>query len=117
MFDKVIEISMLFDFYGQLLTEKQREVMHLYYEDDFSLGEIAEDLGISRQAVHDTIKKSERVLKEYEEKLKLFARFKETEYAFNQVIDIINSLLKQYNNDKSLSSELNKIKEIIKDNS
>ena len=70
-FGKIAETSLLYDFYGALLTDKQREVMALYHEENLSLSEIASEFGISRQAVHDTLKKAEQALKEYEEKLKL----------------------------------------------
>ncbi len=73
--DKIYEQTMLFDFYGELLTEHQRSV----YEDavyrDMSLGEIAEERGISRQGVHDLIKRCDRILQEYESKLHLVERF------------------------------------------
>ncbi|MCD5410160.1 MAG: HTH domain-containing protein [Clostridiales bacterium] len=61
----------MLDFYGKLLTDKQLEVMELYYNQDLSLTEIAENLNVTRQAVHDAIKKSEKSLKEYENKLNL----------------------------------------------
>lgn len=73
--DKVAWITLLFDFYGQLLTEKQREFIDLYYGNDFSLGEIAENYNISRQAVYDSIKRAENVLNDYEKKLGLVTRF------------------------------------------
>lgn len=73
--DKIYEQTMLFDFYGELLTEHQRSV----YEDavyrDMSLGEIAEERGISRQGVHDLLKRCDRILQEYESKLHLVERF------------------------------------------
>lgn len=73
--DKIYEQTMLFDFYGELLTEHQRSV----YEDavyrDMSLGEIAEERKISRQGVHDLIKRCDRILQEYESKLHLVERF------------------------------------------
>ena len=73
--DKIYEQTMLFDFYGELLTEHQRSV----YEDavyrDMSLGEIAQERGISRQGVHDLIKRCDRILQEYESKLHLVERF------------------------------------------
>lgn len=68
-------ICLLIDFYGGLLTSNQREIMKLYYENDLSLGEIAEELGISRQAVHYTLKRGLNRLKKVEEKLKLVDRF------------------------------------------
>lgn len=116
MFDKVIKIGMLYDFYGQLLTDKQREAMHLYYEDDYSLGEIAENLQISRQAVYDTLKKSEKILIEFEDKLKLFDKFKESEDGVKQVVNMINSLLEVYKEDEHLSNKLKEMKDIIKEN-
>ena len=67
--------SLLFDFYGALLNESQNEVMALYPEDNLSLSEIAEDLGMSRQAVHYTLKKAEKALNGYEDKLGLVAEY------------------------------------------
>jgi predicted DNA-binding protein YlxM (UPF0122 family) len=67
--------SLLFDFYGALLNESQNEVMALYHEDNLSPSEIAEDLGMSRQAVHYTLKKAEKALNGYEDKLGLVAEY------------------------------------------
>ena len=67
--------SLLFDFYGELLNENQNEVMALYHEDNLSLSEIAEDLGMSRQAVHYTLKKAEKALNGYEARLGLVAEY------------------------------------------
>lgn len=75
MFEKNLEIGLLLDFYGTTLTERKRAVMNLYYNEDFSLAEIADEVGISRQGVRDLIKKSESELFELEEKLGLAARF------------------------------------------
>lgn len=116
MFNKVIEISMLYDFYGQLLTEKQRDVMHLYYEDDLSLGEIAENLNVSRQAVYDTIKKSEKSLKEYESKLKLVKRYKADQNSYKQAMNLIEEVINDYKHDIELKSKLESIKKIINKN-
>lgn len=75
MLDKVTETSLLFDFYGNLLTENQRNVMSLYYDEDFSLAEIAETNNVSRQAVHISLKNAEKSLNEYENKLGLLKRW------------------------------------------
>ena len=72
--DKKLETSDLLDIYGALLTEKQRDMLELYYNDDLSLAEIAEHYEISRQGVHDSIKRGEETLKEYERVLGLKAR-------------------------------------------
>lgn len=80
--DKNTEISLLFDFYGQLLSVKQYEAVSLYYNDDLSLSETAEVMGITRQGVRDLVKRSEAELYEYEQKLGLYKRFEGvTEYA------------------------------------
>ena len=69
--------SMLLDFYGELLTEKQRECYDLHYNEDLSLSEIAEQAGVSRQSVWDNIRRAEAALKEMEEKTGLIRRFSE----------------------------------------
>lgn len=76
MLEKVVEIGLLFDFYGEILTAKQQEAILLYYYDDLSLGEIAERLGISRQAVYDHLHRGEDILREYEKKLGLVAKYR-----------------------------------------
>ena len=73
--DKIGRLALLFDFYGQLLTAKQQEIIGFYYEQNLSLGEIAKELGVSRQAVHDIIRRGEKLLENYEQKLGLVAKF------------------------------------------
>lgn len=75
MVEKLVEIGILFDFYGKLLTDRQYSVVELYYIYDFSLAEIGEELNISRQAVYDTLKRSEHKLYEYEDSLGLIEKF------------------------------------------
>ncbi|MCI8441296.1 MAG: DNA-binding protein [Provencibacterium sp.] len=72
---KDLTITVLFDFYGDMLTEKQKEVIDLYYNEDLSLAEIASDSGITRQGVRDSIKRAEATLLELEERLGLARRF------------------------------------------
>ena len=76
---KNLEISFLLDFYGDMLTDKQRDVVELYYNEDLSLAEIAAHSGITRQGVRDSIKRAEGQLLEYEERLHLAARFRRIE--------------------------------------
>ena len=95
--DKHIEISMLWEIYGKLLTEKQYEVLNDYYNNDLSLSEIAENNNISRQGVRDLIKKGESKLFEYEEKLGIMKKTQENE----QTIQLILAQLSKIHDDSS----------------
>ena len=72
------EITMLLDFYGEMLTQKQRDMIDYYYNDDLSLSEIAENEGITRQGVHDSIKRAEQQMFEMEQRLHLCEKFRKT---------------------------------------
>ncbi len=119
---KNFEVSTLLDYYGMLLTDKQREAVEYYYNDDLSLGEIAENLDISRQGVRDSIKRAETILYEAEEKLKLMKNTKLLRNGLEtirQKIDVIDGLnMKRYrSNDinesiKVILAELDKLDEI-----
>ncbi len=119
---KNFEVSSLLDYYGSLLTDKQREAVEYYYNDDLSLGEIAENLNISRQGVRDSIKRAEAVLFEAEEKLRLLKISKELQERLDTIrrnIDIIDDLnIKRYrSNDinesiKVILAELEKLHEL-----
>ena len=95
--EKLVEIGLLFEQYKMLLTDKQREIVSLYYNEDYSLGEISENLNVSRQGVYDTLKRSEKILKDYEAKLGLVKKSKErekfTQDIYNKVVDIKQDLL------------------------
>jgi predicted DNA-binding protein YlxM (UPF0122 family) len=95
--EKLVEIGLLFEQYKMLLTDKQQEIVSLYYNEDYSLGEISENLKVSRQGVYDTLKRSEKILREYEAKLGLVAKMKErerfTQDIYNKVVDIKQDLL------------------------
>lgn len=73
--EKNLQISLLLDFYGDLLSKKQREITACYYNNDLSLSETAENFGITRQGIRDTVKRTEAALFEMEEKLGLYKRF------------------------------------------
>ena len=83
---KDLNISLLLDFYGRMLTDKQREVVELYYNEDLSLAEIASHSGITRQGVRDSIKRAECQLADCEEKLGLMARFHEIQTGLEEII-------------------------------
>ncbi len=94
--------SLLYDFYGGLLTKRKREVMELYHEEDLSLSEIASQFNISRAAVHDSLKSGEKQLEKYEEELGLVARFSESEKAHSRIKAIIEKLQSDYKSAVSL---------------
>ncbi|MFX3674133.1 MAG: putative DNA-binding protein [Paenisporosarcina sp.] len=102
LLEKTTRMNFLFDFYQSLLTEKQRSYMHLYYLDDHSLGEIADEYEISRQAVYDNIRRTEAMLEEYENKLQLFEKFQERQI----VVEQLNILLQEKEVDKTQILEL-----------
>lgn len=74
MLEKMNQVIELYDIYKVLLTAKQREYIELYYHEDLSLSEIADELGVSRNAVHDNIRRSEKLLVGYEEKLEIYEK-------------------------------------------
>ena len=89
MLEKTTRMNYLYDFYQSLLTPKQQSYMSLYYLDDYSLGEIAEEYDVSRQAVYDNIKRTEAMLEEYEEKLLLFQKFQERSKLLTDIKDLL----------------------------
>ncbi len=93
--EKTFEIAMLYDFYGELLTPRQKEVLQYYYEENYSLSETAEELGVSRQAVHDTIRKAEKALRNYEQKLGLVERFRRTEADTERAVSELDRIIDQ----------------------
>ncbi len=111
LLDKTIRINKLFDFYGQLLTDKQRTFLSCYFHEDFSLGEIAAEFDISRQAVYEHIKRAELTLEETEQKLHLLAKHEERTVIVEQLerllaesphesnADLKNLILQLYNID------------------
>ena len=109
---EVARASLLYDFYSELLTEKQRQVMALYHEENLSLAEIGQEFEISRQAVHDTLKKAEQALLGYEEKLGLVEKFIATDKAL-QEIDERLARLAERTADVALKGEIYGIREFI----
>lgn len=101
-----IELSILYDFYGELLKENQKQIFEDYIQNDLSLSEIATDAGISRQGVHDIIKRCSKQLMDYEEKLKLIVKYENTKVKVNDIIKILN-VIKE-------TKEISKIDEIEK---
>ena len=84
--------SMLLDFYGELLTDKQRECFDLHYNEDFSLAEIAEQLGVSRQGVWDNIRRAETAMEDIEAKTGLLRRFEENRRELESLLARLEAL-------------------------
>ena len=108
MFEKDLQIGYLLDFYGDVLSERKRSVMDMYYNEDLSLAEIAAEIGISRQGVRDLIKKSEDELHFYEEKLGLAKKLRTTQAQAMKLIDSADSLSlpKEFTDELSLLLEI-----------
>lgn len=109
----IIEMSLLYDFYGELLTDRQKNVMQYYYGDDLSLAEIAADTGTSRQAVYDTVRKAERSLRDHEEKLGLVSRFMKTGSELASASELLDSIIDDYGDDSGLCGRIAAVKDII----
>ena len=91
MFEKNLNIGFLLDFYGDVLKDKRRDALDFYYNNDMSLSEIAEEMGISRQGVRDCIKKAEEELLFYEEKLGLAKKFAEAQKHAERALSLCES--------------------------
>ncbi len=107
--EKNVQISMLNEFYGKLLTQKQYEIIDDYYNNDLSLSEIAENNQITRQAVRDILKKGEKKLFEYEEKLMFMKRTLNQEKKIEKVLSELTKIQKNYS-DQQVASVLENIK-------
>ena len=104
MADKNLRISVLLDHYGAMLTDKQREVIDLYYNDDLSLAEIAEQEGITRQGVRDNIKRGEAQLLEMEQKLHAARRFERLAALVSEADETLAAIEKDYADRRRVSS-------------
>ena len=102
--EKFVEQGYLYDFYGELLTERQQQVYESVVLEDYSLSEVAEDLGISRQGVHDMIKRCNTTLEDYEQKLHLVEKFLNIRAQVKQ----IRVLAREYHSDEiaNISNEI-----------
>ena len=87
--DEIVRLSYLYDFYGPLLKEKQRQIFENYVLDDYSLSEIAGEYGMTRQGGHDIVKRSSEKLEEYESKLKLYRRFRGARERLEKVEELV----------------------------
>jgi uncharacterized protein len=91
MLEKTVRLNALYDFFHPLLTNKQRDYMDLYYVDDYSLSEIAETFGISRQAVYDNLKRTEALLEDFEAKLGLVEKYTQRQQLLSELRTLMKS--------------------------
>ena len=108
MIEKRTYLTLLFDFYSSLLTEKQRLFFELYYYNDLSLGEIAEQYQVSRTAIYDNIKRVESLLIDYEAKLIMVSKYQKTNEKLMDTLEIINGL-----EDNDTNPNLKKLKQLL----
>ena len=103
--EKSVEIGTLYAFYGGLLTQKQQDALRLHYEEDLSLGEIAEELEVSRQNVHELISRSAQKLRKYEQALGGVSRARETAQALRRAQEMLESMHGLSDQDKRTADE------------
>lgn len=115
MIEKMLRISRLYDCYGALLTENQQKCLELHYLQDFSLGEIAAELAVSRQAINDILRRTEESLEQYEAKLGLIAQEQKRMQALQNIKSLLLAAREKVQNDPVLLQKaLDEIDSILK---
>ena len=111
--ERIVEQTLLYDFYGELLTERQQQVYESVVLEDYSLSEVAEDLGISRQGVHDMIKRCNKTLEEYEQKLHLVEKFLSVKEKVSKIDDTLAEWECEKNDPEEMVKRIRKIADAI----
>src|SRR5699024_9373363 len=111
--NKIVEHALLYDFYGELLTTHQKEVYEQFILEDLSLSEIAESAGISRQGVHDLIRRCQKALEGYEAKLHLVERFLSIKEKVGQIDGILDEWEKEKKNPEEIVNRIRRISDAI----
>lgn len=99
MIEDKLRITLLYDFYQNLLTLKQQQILTMYFENDLTMQEIADNLNISKAAVNDQIKRSAKILEDYESKLNLVLRYNKRKQIYQKLLLVDNVDVKKYVND------------------
>lgn len=111
--EKIVRQALLFDFYGELLTEHQKNIYSDIVLNDLSYSEVAKDEGISRQGVYDLVKRCDKILEDYESKLQLVEKFLDTKERVSQIHELATDL-KEMTDREELQEKLNEVEEISK---
>lgn len=114
MKNQAYRMTMLYDFYGELLTERQQEFFDLYYNEDLSLAEIAENYGISRQGVRDVIVRAEGIMTEMEDKTGIIKRFHQMQKQLSAASESLDKII-SINSDKYFDRELDNLARDVKE--
>ena len=112
MNEEFVEMALLYDFYGGILTPRQQEIMDLYYMKDYSLGEIGELLSTSRQAVFDNLKRAKTQLRDMEERLGLVKRFRTDSGKKTKVLENLDGIIKALEREQGKEEIIGKLREI-----
>ena len=110
--DEILMTTLLFDFYGELLTQKQKTIFELFHLNDLSLTEIGCELNISRQAVRDQLKRTEKILLDYEEKLKLVEKFAEQKSSVKKIKALVEKIEMENTLNNLVIDKIEEIKKI-----
>lgn len=116
MKNQAYRMAMLYDFYGDLLTDRQKEFYDLYYNEDLSLAEIAENYGITRQGVRDVIVRAEAILTELEDKTGIIKRFHKMQQQFLEVEEAVNAIAQRNDQrwqDDEVEIQCNRIRGVL----
>ena len=112
--EEKLKINLLLDFYGNMLTEKQRQIMSMYIESDTSLSEIALELNTSRQAIYDAVKSSEKLLLSFEEKLKCVERYLDNRAIIEKSIETLEGMLMVGENRRKVQKVVSNLEKVLK---
>lgn len=114
MVEKLVEVGILFDFYGKLLTKKQFSIIEMFYIEDLSLSEIGDELNITRQGVYDTLKRAEEKLYQYENTLGLASKFRESHKNIRTILNLTKDIriFAEKKNINKIIESTNKIEDI-----
>ena len=111
--NEILEQSLLYDFYGELLTDHQKDIYEQFVLEDLSLGEIAKDAGISRQAVHDLVKRCQKILEGYEDKLHLVEKFLFIKKKVHELDNVLDTCLEDNTEVKVMVDKVRAISDTI----